>query len=277
MHKTLKNKYHSLVSIVSQYERAAVAFSGGVDSTLLARVVKDTLGDNGLAVTVDSAAYAPDSIEQTRSLAREIGIAMDELPVDITTVRGFIENSPERCYHCKLALFTLMLRHVGNKGIPVLFDGSNVDDDDDFRPGKRALAELGIVSPLRDAGLTKNDIREISRELGLPTWNMPSFACLASRFPYGTRITPEMLKQTWKAERVLREQGFTQYRVRNHGDIARIEVPSGDIPRLVEPEVREEVTRDILALGFSYVALDLKGYRTGSMNEVLDAGQQSNG
>jgi len=276
MHKELENKYHSLVSIISEYERAAVAFSGGVDSTLLARVVKDTLGEKGLAVTVDSAAYAPDSIEQTRSLARHIGITLDELPVDITTVQGFMDNSTERCYHCKLALFTLMLGHVGKKGITVLFDGSNIDDDDDFRPGKRATAELGIVSPLREAGLTKSDIREISRELGLPTWNMPSFACLASRFPYGTRITPETLEQTWRAEQVLRERGFMQYRVRNHGDIARIELPSGDITRLVEPKVREEVTRKILALGFSYVALDLKGYRTGSMNEVIDRGQSSN-
>jgi len=269
MYSNLKNKFHSLLEKLKLYESAAVAFSGGVDSTFLAKAAVDALGENTLAITVVSEAYPPDSIEQTRSLASFIGIRLVEIPVSIFDVPYFSINPPDRCYHCKRALFTVMLKKAEEAGISVLMDGSNKDDDDDFRPGMRALEELGIKSPLNELGFTKKDIRILSKELNLPTWDKQSFACLASRFPYGHEISSELLERTWKAEAVLKKLGIKQYRVRNHNDVARIEVNTEGFEQLMDTSVRKNVVNSLKSLGYTYVTLDLQGYRTGSMNEPL--------
>ncbi|MBT4483170.1 MAG: ATP-dependent sacrificial sulfur transferase LarE [Candidatus Latescibacteria bacterium] len=266
----LKKKFNNLKISIKNYGAAAVAFSGGVDSTFLAKATYNALGEKALAITVDSEAYPPESIIQTRKLAKLIGIRLLEIPQTVTNIPRFCANPTDRCYHCKKALFSMMLKKAEEEGINVLMDGSNTDDDSDFRPGKRALKELNIKSPLKEHGFSKDDIRAVSKELGLPTWKMQSFACLASRFPYGHQITPELLARTGKAEAVLRELGIHQYRVRNHGDIARIEVDEEGLNLLMDKSVREKVTGQLKSLGYTYVALDLEGYRTGSLNEILD-------
>jgi uncharacterized protein len=269
MDASLRKKYDHLITTLKQYGSAAVAFSGGVDSTFLAKAAYDALGGKALALTVDSQAYPPDSITLTRQLAHDIGIGLIEIPADVRDIPMFCDNPPDRCYHCKKMLFTMMLERARSMGIDILMDGSNVDDDDDYRPGHRALRELGIVSPLKDHGFTKEEIRAVSRELGLPTWNLQSFACLASRFPYGDTITPELLARTAEAEDVLRDLGINRYRVRNHGDIARIEVDSAGFDVIAGNDVRHRVVGRLKSLGYTYVTLDLEGYRTGSMNETL--------
>ena len=185
---------------------------------------------------------------------------------DQLSVKDFAENTPERCYHCKKALFTAIKQAVRDIGIDHVTEGSNLDDMSAYRPGLRAVRELGITSPLKEAGLTKSDIRALSKAAGLPTWDKPSFACLATRFPYGDRITPEKLRMAELAEDKLSELGFTQYRVRIHGDIARIELPQEDIPRFLDRSLRDEVNACFTQLGFGYTALDLAGFRSGSMD-----------
>ena len=270
MNKILNEKFMLLKNELKKYGEAAVAFSGGVDSTFLAKVTFDVLGENALAITVDSEAYPPESIIECRKLAEMIGIKLIEIKERVCNIPEFSSNPPDRCYYCKKELFTLMLKRADEQGIHILMDGSNKDDSDDYRPGIRALNELNIKSPLKSLGFTKNDIRAISKELGLPTWNMQSFACLASRFPYGTRITPELLEKTWKAESILKELGFTFYRVRNHGDIARIEIATDEMNVLMNDSTRKKVINYIKSLGYKYVTLDMQGYRTGSMNEPLE-------
>lgn len=270
MDELLCEKMIRLKRLLEQYGSVAVALSGGVDSTFLAKASRDVLGGKAAAITVDSEAYPPLSIEDTRTLARLIGIRLIEIPTRACDIPGFAENGPERCYHCKKALFSLMLEKAREAGLSVLIDGSNADDASDYRPGMRALSELGVKSPLMEAGFTKRDIRTISRELGLSTWDRQSFACLASRFPYGSRITPELLERTWRAEAVLKNLGMKRYRVRNHGDLARIEIDPEDMNIFfANDELRGSVVERLKSLGFTYVALDLSGYRTGSMNEAL--------
>lgn len=267
MNSALQAKYQTLVSLVKSYGKAAVAFSGGVDSTFLAKVVRDVLDTRAVAITVDSEAYPPDTIRETRALASLIGIRLIEIPVRACDIPEFSSNEPLRCYHCKKVLFSLMRVKADAEDIHILIDGSNMDDLGDYRPGMRALSELGIKSPLKECGFTKAEIRIISKELDLPGWNRQSFACLASRFPYGTRITPELLERTWKAEFVLRDMGMARFRVRNHGDLARIEIDAEDMKALVNN--RNKVTARLKELGFTYITLDLQGYRTGSMNESI--------
>ncbi len=270
MENTIMEKRERLIRRIGEYGAAAVAFSGGVDSTFLAKICHDVLGEKTFAITIDSEAYHPQNIRDTRRLAQLIGIRLVEIPVRACDIPEFVENGPDRCYHCKKALFSVMLKKTREEGIPVLIDGSNADDLEDFRPGSRALAELGIRSPLQELEFTKREIRELSRDLGLPTWNSPSFACLASRIPYGDPITPDLLDRTWKAEAVLNEMGFRQYRVRNHGDIARIEVDSESMDVLFrDGKSRGELADRLKSLGYRYVTLDLQGYRTGSLNEPL--------
>ena len=270
MKTSILEKKARLERRIQQYGSVAVAFSGGVDSTFLARMCHDALGERALAITIDSEAYPPQNIQDTRNLAKLIGIRLLEIRVSACDIPEFSANESDRCYHCKRFLFKVMLEKTRDEGISVLIDGSNADDLGDYRPGKRAVAELGIQSPLQELDFTKDEIRELSRELGLPTWNRQSFACLASRVPYGSPITPELLERTWRAEAVLDEMGFRQYRVRNHREIARIEVDGESMEVLLrDGSSRETLVERLKALGYRYVVLDLQGYRTGSMNDPL--------
>jgi uncharacterized protein len=261
----LAGKYRRLMQILEAMGGVVVAYSGGVDSSLLLKVSVDVLGNRALAVTAESETYpAREGAEAIELAARLRVIHTEEL-----AIQHFAGNPPERCYYCKTELFEKLVGIAREEGIPAVADGSNVDDAGDYRPGMRAAAELGVRSPLREAGLTKADIRELSKELGLTTWNKPSFACLASRFPYGDQITAGKLQQVAAAETLLRGIGLTQVRVRHHGDIARIEVDPSEFELITEPGNRTRIVQALRDLGYVYVTLDLRGYQTGSMNETL--------
>ena len=266
---------HALAKLERLRERlrvigsAAVAFSSGVDSTFLLRVAHEELGERVVAVTARSHSFPKRELDEATAFCRAEGVRHEVIDSEELDIPGFAENPPDRCYHCKKELFGRLLAFARENGLAAVLEGSNIDDDGDYRPGRRAIRELGIVSPLHEAGLTKAEIRALSREMGLPTSDKPSFACLASRFPYGERITASGLERVEKAEQWLLDAGLdlTQLRVRSHGDLARIEVPPGDIPRLASRAA--EIAAAFKDLGFAYVTLDLFGYRTGSMNEVL--------
>lgn len=252
---------------------AAVAFSSGVDSTFLLHVAHEELGDCVVAVTVRSHTFPKRELDEAVAFCRAEGIRHEIVYSDELSVPGFAENPPDRCYHCKKAIFGKIIALAQANGLAAVLEGSNVDDDGDYRPGRRAIVELGARSPLHDAGLTKAEIRELSKEMGLPTADKPSFACLASRFPYGERITAAGLERVERAEQWLSGAGLglSQLRVRSHGDVARIEVSPADIPRLAARAA--EIAAAFKSFGFAYVALDLQGYRTGSLNEVLEQGR----
>ena len=265
----MREKYAVLKKYLASLENAAVAFSGGVDSTLLLKAAHDVLGDRAIAVTVSSAFIAKRETREAESFCAENGIAQEVIAVDGSEIEGFTENPPERCYLCKREIFTKILEAAHRHNIAHVAEGSNVDDLGDYRPGLKALQELGIKSPLREAGLTKAEIRELSRELGLPTWEKPSYACLASRFVYGEKITREKLSIVERAEELLQSLGFRQMRVRLHGRMARLEILPEEFSRIVQDEIRTKIYDALKGFGFSYVTLDLKGYRTGSMNETI--------
>ena len=248
---------------------AVVAFSSGVDSTFLLRVAHEELGDRVVAATARSHSFPNRELDEATAFCRAEGVRHVVIDSEELDIPGFAENPPDRCYHCKKELFSKLLAFARDNGLAAVLEGSNIDDDGDYRPGRRAIRELGIVSPLHEAGLTKTEIRALSRKMGLPTSDKPSFACLASRFPYGERITVRGLERVEKAEQWLLDAGWglTQLRVRSHGDLARIEVPPADIPRLAARA--SEIAAAFKDLGFAYVTLDLLGYRTGSMNEIL--------
>jgi uncharacterized protein len=245
-----------------------VAYSGGVDSTLLLKVAHEQLGDKAIALTAVSLSLPREELEQATRIAQEIGTQHILIDSDESDHPDWVANSPDRCYYCKAFRFDQLLRIAQQKGFTYVVDGCNYDDLGDHRPGIRAAQELGVRSPLVEAGLTKADIRDLSRKLGLPTWDKPSAACLASRIPYGMPITQEKLTQVDEAERFLHNLGIAQVRVRHHGDIARIEVKVESLPLLLEN--RSQVVERLHELGFSYVAVDLEGYRSGSMNETLE-------
>lgn len=266
---TLARKYQALQQQLKQLGSLAVAFSGGVDSTLLLKVAYDVLGDKAAGLTVSSV-FVPDAdLIEAQAFCLAHGIEQIVVTADILSVDGVADNPPDRCYLCKRALFTELKAQAAVRGFSHVADGGNLDDLDDYRPGRRAIEELGVLSPLAKAGFTKQDIRDLSRELGLSTWDKPSAACLASRIPYGTAITPEVLARVDKSEAFLRSLGFVQCRVRVHGPVARIEVPPEQIAQLAAPRIANLIDRELRALGFSYVAVDLSGYRTGSLNEQL--------
>ena len=266
----LDSKIERLRSILTGMGGLVIGYSGGCDSTLLAAVAREVLGDRAVCVLASSETYPRSEVEEAIETADRLGIPVMRIDTDELKNEAFAANTPDRCYFCKRELFGKLVAIGKGQGIDWVADGSNVDDLDDYRPGGRAGAELGIRSPLREAGLTKKEIRELSHRLDLPTWDKPAFACLSSRIPYGTRIEPTVLTRLEEAERFLKELGFRQVRVRHHGDIARIEVEPEKIQRLVSPEIRRQVAQKFKELQYLYTTLDLDGYRMGSMNAVLD-------
>lgn len=268
----MTNRIEILKGILNDYKSAVIAFSGGVDSTLLARIAKDIYGDKLLLITATSSTYPFYELEEARSLAvlldlRHITIVSEELEIP-----GYSDNPPDRCFYCKSELFHKLKFIADKEGFDVVFDGSNADDLNDFRPGMKAKEKYGIISPLANAGMTKMEIRQLSREYNLPTANKQSYACLASRFPYGEKISKEKLDRVGIAEFEMRKLGFTQFRVRSHNDLARLEFISEEMEMAWDK--REKIAEICKKAGFNYVSLDMNGYRTGSMNETLTGSQQ---
>lgn len=264
-----REKLNKLREIISELGNLAVGFSGGVDSSFLLAVAHEILRDRVIAVTGVDASVPEREVNEAKAFCIDRGIRHILCTVDPLREEGYRNNSPDRCYFCKHGIFTEVKKIADEYGIEYMAEGSNMDDIGDYRPGLKAAAELSVKSPLREAGLYKKDIRLISKAMGLSTWSKPAYACLASRFVYGEEITEEKLHMIDRAEQFLIERGFFEERVRMHGNIARIEVPSADIPRLASDEVREAVHDEFKKLGFLFVTLDLKGYRTGSMNATL--------
>jgi len=261
-----ERKLSRLFSIIEEMGSVAVAYSGGVDSTFLLRVAADRLGEAAVAVVGRSPTVPRRELEFALRMAAEIGVPVEVVDTEEMGSEAFTSNPPERCFHCKSELFSRVKAVARRRGLRWVADGSNADDLGDFRPGLRAARELGVRSPLVEAGLGKSEVRLLSRALGLPTWDKPAKACLSSRIPFGSPITLQKLAAVEEAENFLEDLGFNGVRVRHHGEIARVEVDEGRIPRLTRPEIRKQVVSKLKSIGFRFVALDLAGYRSGSLN-----------
>lgn len=270
--ETLKRKYDELKEYLASLKSVAVAFSGGVDSSFLLHAAREALGDQVIAVTASSYLVPDQEVEESKLFCSSENVRQIIVKSEQLKINGFAGNPPNRCYLCKRELLNTIRTVAEREGMQEIVEGSNLDDEGDYRPGMTAVTEMDVKSPLRYIGFYKNEIRILSREFSLPTWDKPSFACLASRFPYGEEISEKKLHMVGDAEILLRELGFRQFRVRIHGTVARIELEPQDFSRFLEDNIRLQVDRELKDIGFSYVALDILGYRTGSMNERLFPG-----
>lgn len=267
--ESLRAREVALYDRLRSFPSLIVAYSGGVDSAYLAWAAGQVLGDRALSVTADSASYPERHRAMALAIARDFSLAHEIIQTQELERPEYRANEPDRCYYCKNELFTQLTRLAAARGFAAVADGSNADDRGDYRPGRRAAREFGIVSPLDDAGLSKDDVRALSHRAGLPTWDEPASACLSSRIPYFSEVTEEKLKVIEQAEEAIRAQGFRVLRVRHHGDVARLEVARAEMPRLLDPDVARAIDISLRALGFKYVTVDLRGYRLGSLNEGL--------
>lgn len=275
MDKALLDKYDRLKDYLASFGSVAVAFSSGVDSTFLLYAAKEALGDHAIAVTASSCSFPERELKEAKEYCKKMGIRHFVIKSEELEIEGFSHNPKNRCYLCKHELFEKIGALAKEQGINEVAEGSNLDDNGDYRPGLQAVAELGVKSPLRHIGFTKQEIRELSQYLNIPTWNKQSFACLSSRFPYGDLINEKKLKMVDRAEQLLLDMGFHQLRVRIHGDVARIELLPDEFPKFMEEKTRLSVYKKFKEYGFSYVTLDVLGYRMGSMNETLDVSGSS--
>ena len=269
----LQNTLKQLECHIEKIGSLAVAYSGGVDSTFLLKVAHDVLRDQVIAVTARSSTYPEREFKEAAEFTRTAGIKHIIIQSEELEIEGFTDNPPNRCYLCKHELFSKIKEVAQKYNIKYIAEGSNIDDLGDYRPGMQAIKELGIISPLKDTGLGKDAIRKLSKQMELPTWDKPAFACLASRFPYGVKITRDKLAMVDRAEQYLLNLGFKQVRVRHHGDTARIEVAVAERLKFFDLELMDNIYKQFQKIGFAYTSLDLKGYHTGSMNEVIDTRQ----
>ncbi len=270
----IERKWDHLKALLHDMQTAVLAYSGGVDSSLLLRAASEVMGSRLIAVTAVSETYPAGELSSAVEFARSLGVRHHVLQTAELGSEPFVRNTPDRCYHCKKELFEKLRKIAGNEDIAIVIEGSNTDDLRDYRPGRRAAQEFFIRSPLVEAGISKAEVRELARTLNLSVWDKPSLACLSSRIPYGTRITPEILQTIQFAEDALRGLGFRQVRVRHHGETARIELSRADFGRLLNDETGAQVTRALKKLGYTYICLDLEGYRTGSMNEGIKKAEE---